>query len=224
MWAYALLAGSQLIGGYQQADAIKGSADVQQSINDMNAKYEEQDAFNAQKSGYSQADRYSTVVDSTIAKQRTNEAAAGQAVGYGTAGAVEGDSKLTGMVNVMQIQRQAREQAHGFQVQAINTQLGGAMQEQQAQMDASAAINKGFTGALSTGVSGYERSNVSGVGQNKNTGDSNSPTWRAPGASYTNPNAAGGYGSQPAWFFGSSPSKYSQPSSSSLFSDSDWKF
>jgi hypothetical protein len=226
MWAYALLAGAQLIGGYQQADAIKGSADVQQSINNLNANYQELDAFNAQKAGYSQAARYQTVVDSTIAKQRVDEAAGGQAVGYGTAATAEGDSKLTGMLNVMEIQRQARESAHGYQVQAINTRLGGQMTQLQAGMDASAAENRGFTSALSTGVSGYERLQSTGSGVTSKSGSNSSPRWRQ-ASSYTDASKPGGYGSStsPAWFFGSNPSPYSQPSqSSSLFSDSDWKF
>lgn len=226
MWAYALLAGAQLIGGYQQGDAIKGSAEVQKSINDMNAQFQELDAFDAQKAGYSKAARYQSVVDSTIGKQRTALASEHVDVGYGTAADVQAESKLTGMLNVLEIQRQGREAAHGFQMQAINTRLGGEMATLQANMDASSAENRGFTSALSTGVSGYSHMQSTGTGLGSKSGTNSAPTWRPNTASsYTDKNAPGGYGSKPAWFFGSDPSRHSQPSqSSSLFSDSDWKF
>lgn len=222
MWAYALLAGAQLIGGFQQADAIKGSASVQQSVNDMNAKFAEQDSYNANKAGIAKSARYQTVVDSTIAKQRTAMASEHVDVGYGTAAEVQTDSKLQGMLNVMEIQRQGREVAHGYDMQAINTRLGGQMSMLQANMDAAAAENRGFTSALSTGISGYERSQATGTGVTSKSGTNSSPRWSS---SYTDASKPGGYGSpqsQPAWFFGSNPSPHAQPTS--LFSDSDWKF
>lgn len=226
MWAYALLAGAQMIGGFQQADAIRGSAAVQSSVNDMNAKFQELDAYDAEKAGIAKSARYSTVIDSTVAKQRTVLASEHVDVGYGTAADVQADSKITGMLNVLEIQRQGREVAHGFQMQAINTRLGSQMSTLQANMDASAAQNRGFTSALATGISGYDRMQSTGTGFTAKSGTNSSPQWRQ-ASSYTDKSVPGGYGSpqsQPAWFFGSNPSPHSQPSSSSLFSSSDWKF
>lgn len=221
MWAYALLAGAQLIGGYQSADAIKQNGQVKSSIDDMNAKFADLDAFNATRNGQSKAARFDTTTAAVIGKQRTAMAAAHVDVGYGTAADVQSDSKLTSMVNVLELQRQGREQAKGYQMQAINTRLGGQMNLFQADLDASAAINKGFTGALSTGISGYERLQSSGTGTTSKSGSTDTPKWGGGSPdSYANPASA----PKEAWFFGPNPSPHAQPTSSSLFSDSDWKF
>lgn len=223
MWAYGLLAGAQLIGGYQQSDAIKSSADVQKSISNLNAQFSDLDAFNARKAGYSKAAQYADVVDSTIAKQRTDFAGQKVDVGYGTAADVQSDSKLTGMLNTMEIQKQGREAAHGYEVQAINTRLGGQMQELQAGLDASAAQNRGFTGALSTGISGYTQSQSTGTGLGSKSGTNSAPQWGGGSGSSSNVDPGKSSKSSPAWFFGSNPSPYAQPSTS-LFSSNDWKF
>lgn len=222
MWAYALLAGAQLVGGYQSADAIRRNGNIRSSINDMNAKFSELDAFNAVRDGQSKAARFATTEADVIGKQRTQMAAQHVDVNYGTAVDVQSDSKLTSMLNVLELQKQGRAQAMGLKMQAINTRLGSQMSELQSQMDASAAENHGFTSALSTGISGYERAQSTGKGLGSKSGSLDTPTWG--GASYTDKTKPGGYGSQPAWYFGSNPKPSAQPSSSSLFSDSNWSF
>ena len=214
MWAYAVLAGMQLVGGFQQADQIRGNAAINQSVAEMNAKYSDIDAYNATKAGFSESARYATVVDSTIGAQRAAEAGSGVAVGYGTTNDLAAASKVTGMLNMLEIHRQGREKALGYTIQGINTRLGGQMGILQGQMDASAAQNRGVLGAISTGISGYERSNTTGTGQTSRSGTNSSPRWRQSDNSQSTPS------SQPAWFFGSNPSRYSQPSMSSPAGDS----
>ncbi len=227
MWAYVALAAAQVIGGYQQSEIIKQSADMKKSVDDMNAKFADLDAFNATAQGYSEAARYSTVADQTIAAQRSAYAGANVSLGYGTAGDVEKDSSVTKLVNTLELQRQGRAKALGYQQQALNTRLGGEMAQLQGAMDAGAAQNHGVMSAASTLVNGYERYKTSGVGNQKLSGSQTTPSYTKPGASYTDKNAPGGYGSSghEAWFFGSNPSPHTQPTqNSSLFSDSDWKF
>lgn len=224
MWAYAILAGAQLIGGYQQADAINNGAKVQQSISDMNARFADLDAFNANKAAGGKAARYQSMVDATVAKQRSTLASQKVDVNYGTAADVQTESKLTGNLNVLEIQRQGADQARGYQMQAINTRLGGQMGLLQASMDASAAVNRGVTGALSTGISGYQQAQSTGTGLGSKSGTNSTPQWGGGGSttpgSFENPAAS----PKEAWFFGPNPSPHSQPTNSSLYSDSDWKF
>lgn len=199
MWAYAALAAAQLLGGYQQADMIRKNGDLQASINNMNAKYQELDAFNAAKQGYTEADRYAAVADATMAKQKTDLAGQKVDVNYGTATDIEADSKVTTMLNTLEIQRQGREKALGYQTQAINTRLGGQMTELQASMDAAATESKGIFSAISTGISGYDRYHSTGTGERSKSGSNSTPLWRM-ASSYTDGGSPGGYGSGPKWY------------------------
>lgn len=213
MWAYAAIAAAQLVGGYQQADIIRQQAGVQQSVQELNANYADLDALHAEQNGFSESARYATVADSTIGQQRANLAGAGVDVNYGTAADIQADSKITAMLNTLEIQRQGREKALGFKIQAINTRLGGAMTQLQGQLNASSVQNQALLSAARTGVSGYERYDSTGKGNTSRSGSSDTPTYRN---ASSNNNMAGGAGDanshQPAWFFGDNPSRYSQPS------------
>lgn len=207
MWAYLALAAAQLAGGYQQADLIKKSADVQASVNDMNAKYDELNAFRANAAGQSEAARYADIENATLGGQRTALAGANVDVGYGTAKDIQTDTKVTALVNTLELQKQGRDKAMGYNVQAINTRLGGQMAQLQGQMDAGAAQNRGLMSAASTAVSGYERMQSSGVGNQKLSGSNSTPTYSKPGAR----------ASEPSWFFGDNPAPYSQPAMGSMY-------
>lgn len=225
MWAYAALAGAQLLGGYQQADNIRQSAAVQKSISDMNDRFIDLDSFNATKSGYTKAAKQTSAIDDVVGRQRVAFAGSNVDVNYGSAAAVQGDSKIAGMLNILELQRQGQEQARGYQVQKINNDLGSEMKTLQANMDASSVIDRGFTSALSTGISGYTRMQSTGVGQQKLSGSNSTPQWRQNGST-------GAINGGPAWFFGDNPSRFAQPSMGSefnksdrsLFSDSNWGF
>lgn len=211
MWAYAAVAASQLLGGYQQAAVINQTGQVNQSIADMNAGFAYLDAFNAQKSGYTQAAEYADTANAAIAGTRDAFAGSNTTIGYGTAGAAEADTKLTAQMNVLQIQRQAQEKAAGFDMQAIQTTLGGAMGKAQSAMDASAAESRGLSSAIGTGLSAYSQWNTTNGVKSPSTSQ---PTYRGAAVTggQTMSQGTQSGGSDPAWFFGSSPSPYSQPS------------
>lgn len=197
MLAYFALAAAQLAGSYQQADLIKQSGDVQNSVAEMNAKFADLDAYNASREGLSESARYATVADQTIGSQRGAFAGANVDVNYGTAKDVQQDTKLTAMMNTLELQRRGREKALGFQQQALNTRLGGTMSQLQSQLDAGTAQNKGFLSAASTLVTGYERDQSTGVGQQKLSGSNDTPTYSKPGSRQAAP------GEQKHWFYGS---------------------
>ncbi len=225
MEAYLALAAAQMATGFQQAQMIRKSAEVKASIDEMNARYAEIDSYNAGIAGVSAGARQESNTSQVVAKQRAAMAGANVGVDYGTAQDIQGDSKVTGMLNVLELQRQGREKALGYKVQAINTRLGAQMSTLQAGMDAGAAQTRGIMNAASTGLSGYDRMQSTGKGIASKSGDNATPTYGGPQNTVT---AKG----QPSWYFGDSPRPYAQPvlggeygaKDRSLFSDSNWGF
>lgn len=177
MYAYAALAALQLIGGFQQGSIIRANGDLQANIANMNARFSELDAYNALTSGYSNAAKYANTINSTVASDRAAYAGEGVSVGYGTAAAVQSDNRIAGLVNTLQMQRSARDQAMGYEGQAINIRVGGAMTSLQFRLNASAAEFQGVAGAASTGISGYDRSLSTGKGNTSRTG-TNDQSWK----------------------------------------------
>lgn len=156
-YAEAGLAGLQIWSGYQTAELIRDSARLQGQINDMNAGFAELDAYNSEVQGFSETARYQTTIDQTVSGQRVAFAAQGVDVSYGTAKEVQNESKLTGFLNQLDIQYQARQKAAGFHREARNIRLGGAMSNLSSEREASSAIRSGIFGAAQTGLSGYAR-------------------------------------------------------------------
>ena len=178
MYAYFALAALQAVGGFQQADIIRQNGDLQSSVNNMNARFADLDAFNAKSAGYSNAARYDSVIDSTVGAGRAAYASENVAVGYGTAGDVEKDNKIAGLVNTLQLKRGAENAAAGYQTQAINIRLGGQMTQLQSGLNASAAQTQGIMSAIGTGVTGYQMSNLTGRGRDKDSG-TNDKAWQS---------------------------------------------
>jgi hypothetical protein len=177
MYAYFALAALQAVGGFQSADIIRQNGDLQASINEMNAKYADVDAYNALTAGYSNANRYQDVVDATTAADRGAFASEGVAVGYGTAASVQTDNRTAGLLNTLQLQRSARDAAMGYQAQAINMRLGGQMTQLQSGLNANSAESQGIMSAIGTGVTGYQQSNLTGRGRDKDSG-TNDKSWQ----------------------------------------------
>lgn len=155
--AYGALAAFQVMAGYDQAGAIRQQAQFKQQVDNLNAGYADLDAYNAKTLGYTQSSRYENVIDSTVGAQRTGYAQQNQDVNFGTAQNVQAETRLTGMLNIMDIQRQARERALGFTREASNLRLGGSAAVAQGALDSAAAQTQGLIGAVRTGVAGYDR-------------------------------------------------------------------
>lgn len=154
---YAALAGVQIWSGLQQAEMIREQSKLTQRISELNALFAEQDAYEAEKAGESEAARYQTTIDQTVGDQRTTMAAQGVDINFGTAAALQEETRLTGFLNTIDIKNQARAKALGYKQQARNIRLNGAMGASQAEMNASAAVTSGLMGAAATGISAYKR-------------------------------------------------------------------
>lgn len=153
--AAAAYAGYQLISGYQQAETIRENAKLRDQIDGMNEWAAEQDAFNAEKEGYSHSARYQSTIDSTVADQRTAYASKNVDVNFGTAADVQADSKVTGFLNQLDIQRQASEKAYGYKREELNTRLQSGMNDAFAEEQAGAKEAEGTANAAKTFMSGY---------------------------------------------------------------------
>lgn len=177
MGAYLALAGLQIVGGFQSADIIRKNGDLQANIANMNAQYAELDAYKATEAGYGNAARYQSTIDQTIAADRGAYASEGVQVGYGTAAAVQGDNRIAGMVNTLQIQKNARDQAAGYQAQAINIQLGAQTIQLQAGLNADSTQSQALLGATSTLLAGYGMNQSTGKGKDSSSG-TNGQSWK----------------------------------------------
>lgn len=159
MWPALLLlaqGGLQLWSGYQQAELIEGQTDLQQDINDLNAQYVEYDAWEAERFGYTQAARYSGVVDSVVGSQRAGYAAEGVDVNFGTAAQVQEDSRLNAHLNALDIQKAARAKARGLRVEASNIRLQGELLGIEGDLTATSRETAGIFGFLGSGARAYQ--------------------------------------------------------------------
>ena len=153
----AAMAGMQLANGYFASQNIKATAELNRDIAEMNAEFAELDAYDAELEGFSAQARYQSVIDNTLAEQSAIMNAQDIDVSYGSAASIAEESKFTGKLNMMEIQKQAQEQALGYSRQARDSRLGGDMNYADAKSRASQAMMSGITSATQTGLSGYKR-------------------------------------------------------------------
>ncbi len=153
---YAGLAAYQIISGSQQAEGIRANAALTREINDLNAKYAELDAFNAEATGEAQAARYDNTINEVEGQQKVGFAARDVDVNFGTAKEVQEESKLIGFLNKMDIRNHAHKVAMGYKDQARNFRLAGITGTAQGAYNASATQNAAMIGAASSIVKGIE--------------------------------------------------------------------
>lgn len=162
MSAQAALYGGQaaleLAGGYFASQNIKATAELNKDISDMNAEFAELDAYDAMLQGETNQAKYQSVIDNTLAEQSTMLLAQDVDVNYGSAASVASETKFTGQLNLMQIEKDAQNQALGYKRQARDTRLGGQLQYSADKTRAAQVMTSGITGAMKSGATGYERS------------------------------------------------------------------
>lgn len=150
-----VMAAVQAFSSAKQAQEARDAADLQNDLNNINAKYLDQDAFNAETFGYTESASYQKVIDQTVSSQRAGYASQNVDVNYGTAAEIQDETKITGMLNILDIQTQARNRAAGIKQQAFNLRQGSSVQKNQAYADAQANETTGYLKAGATGYRGY---------------------------------------------------------------------
>jgi len=153
--AYAALAGYQLISGAQQAEATREHAKLTKDINDLNADYVEQDAFQAEADGATEEARYQSQIDEVIGDQKVALASQNVDINFGTAKELQTETRITGFLNQLDIRNQAAAKARGLKTQARNIRLQGSQIEAQGNMNANAIQSASMLNAASSSISGY---------------------------------------------------------------------
>jgi hypothetical protein len=154
----AAMAAMQIASGYFASQNIKATAELNRDIANMNAEFAELDAYDAELEGYSAQARYQGVIDQTLGEQQAALTAADVDVNYGTNASIQEETRFIGRLNLMEIEKQAQQQALGYKRQARDFILGGDLAYSDAMFKASSAMSQGIAGAAQTGLSGYQRS------------------------------------------------------------------
>lgn len=152
---YAAVAGVGIIAGLQQAEAQRSQSEFDERIANLNAKFKEYDAWEAEKYGYTQAARYQAVIDKTIGSQRVAYASQGVDVSYGTAAEVQRESKVTGFLNTLDILNEGRARALGLKREASNLRIQGFSARSQGAINAQAAQTSAIISGANT-MLGYD--------------------------------------------------------------------
>jgi hypothetical protein len=156
-YVIAAAAAFQVVSGLHQAESIRANAAITAKINEMNAQALEFDAYQARLQGEAEVANYQTSIDQVVGQQRAGFAEQNVDVNFGTAAEVQAETRRTGFLNALEIQKQARARALGLTRQARNARIGSAMQDSQSSMAAQSAQTGGIVSAGMTALSGYAR-------------------------------------------------------------------
>lgn len=156
--AYGAVAGFELVGGYFAAQNTRATAELNRDIAEMNAEFAELDAYDAKMEGHNRKTRYQSVIDNTLADQKTIMEAQGVDTSFGSAASISAETEFVGKLNLMEIEKEAQEQALGYKRQARDFRLGGSLQYGNSMAQASAVMTQSIASAAKTGLTGYERS------------------------------------------------------------------
>lgn len=155
---YGGIAALKLAGGYFASQNIRDTAALNQEIADMNAEFAELDAYDAEIEGYTQVAKYQSVIDQTLSEQQAILTAADVDVNYGSVGTIREETQFIADINKMEIEKQAQEQALGYTRQARDYRFKSSLDSAQADAKASEVKFQSALGAVSTGLTGYQRS------------------------------------------------------------------
>ncbi len=151
-------AGVQLAGSYFAYQNIKDTAALNQEIAEMNAQFAELDAYDAEVEGYTQSAKYQTVIDKTLGEQQAILTAADVDVNYGSVAEIRKESEFIAELNLMEIEKQSQERALGYTRQSRDYRFSSSLRGARAESKAAQVLTQGALQAISTGVTGYERS------------------------------------------------------------------
>jgi hypothetical protein len=148
------VAAVSMLSGAQQANDIRANADLQQSIDDLNAQYADLDAFHARATGQGKEAQYEGQVQQVEGEQTVAMASRGVDVNFGTAAEISGDTKVNAMLNGLDIKSQAEQKAMGYESEARNLRVAGTMGQEVAGAQANATTDSSLISAASS-ITGY---------------------------------------------------------------------
>lgn len=155
--ATGALAGYQVISGFQQAEMVREGAKLNRELADMNADAALIDAYHAEVDGLTMEARYGQVIEQTLDTQTAIFAHKGVNANFGTAAAIQAESKLNGKLNQMDIRNQAHSKALGYENQASNIRLQARLNSLASNTQAAAIQGAALINGGATALSGYSK-------------------------------------------------------------------
>lgn len=170
--AYGAMAAFQIYSGAQSANAIQRQAEISRLLEEFNIEQAQLDAFNAERDGYSEQARYQNVIDEVEASSRVRYLAADIDPNFGTAAELQGENKLNGALNLMDIASKAHQRAMGYEMEAIQRRGQSTLNMMSAKSQAEGVRTASYINAANTAITGYERNAApsSGGGSQKTSG------------------------------------------------------
>lgn len=150
-----IAAGIQFATALQGADLIRTQATIQRDVNELNAKYREIDAWQAEADGFSEVARYSAQLAQIEGQRAAIYAAKNIDTTVGTLGALNEESRLTGFLNTLDMTNQARLLGQNIRREARGIRMNGQANYAQGMIQASGVVAQGAANAISTAASGY---------------------------------------------------------------------
>lgn len=163
----ALAIGSLALSAYGQIKAGRAAkkvgiaqqeaAESEARLSDYNASVADLQAKDAVARGAEEESRFRSSVDSMIGTQRAGLAASGVDVGFGSAVDVQTDAKRLGELDALTIRTNAKREAWGYQVQAVDARERARIARKTGQYQAAAgreAAKGHYIGAAGTVVGG----------------------------------------------------------------------
>jgi hypothetical protein len=198
--AAIMMAGSTLSSSISQAGAAQAQGDFQREMGNLNAGLAEKAGSDSMSRGNFEANRAIQKSRQVAATARTAAAASGVDPNTGSAADVVDASQQAGLADSLTIKNNAAREAWGYKIEAINSRTKGEMLHLAGQNE---ARNDLLTGTLKAGAFGLEAAGAASRAKTEKPNSTNSANPR----------------SEPAWFFGSEPRAYPQPSMSNDYAN-----
>lgn len=159
--SWAIASASIVVGSaVMQAAATQTAATIQEGVDQLNSQYADLDAYNAAQRGDAQSARYENTIQQTEGEQEVGEASKNVNVDFGTASEIAAQTKLTGYLNQLDIQKQANQQAMGYKVQALNLQSQATSTAIGAQAQETAELVEGAGKSITGYASSLQKPNT----------------------------------------------------------------
>ena len=159
-WAITAVAVT-VASGAMQAETTARMAQIQEGVDQLNSQYADLDAYNAAQRGDTESARYEDTIQQVEGEQQVAEASKNVSTTFGTASEINAQTKLTGFLNQLDIQKQANQQAMGYKVQSLNLQNEAASTALGAQVQETGELATGTFQSITGYASSQQKPNTS---------------------------------------------------------------
>ena len=148
--ALPALIGIQVGSSILQSEAQRNQARFQADMMQKNAREAERMSARAMDLGEKEAKKYSQQINQLVGRQRAGFAASGVDVNFGTAAAVQKETRDIGFQDVENIRTNAFMQAMGYKTQAQDLSRQARMTRQAGEFEANMTLLSGGLNAATT--------------------------------------------------------------------------